>query len=210
MFDYTKAVEILAWLLSKYNCETSKILLIKLLYFADKYHLRKYGRTVSGDTYKAMNYGPVASNTLNVANISEDWLPIDACAFASDVLELSNGGKTLKLIKKDIDFSALSESDIEALSFAYDTFGKEKPFDLVSITHKYPEWKKHEKDILSSENPNGKKTSIPMDIRDFLEEPPAGLNPCFNMSEENKKVILEMIDESESFDNFFKEHSDVI
>lgn len=203
MFDYKKAVEILAWLLHKYNNGTaSKIMLIKLLFFADKYHLRKYGRTVSGDDYKAMNYGPVASKTLNVASIDEDWLPPFACALASDVLELTNGGKNVKLIK-DIDHSSLSESDVEALNFSYDTFGKEKPFDLVEITHKYPEWAKHKNEILTEDNPNGKK-AVNMDIRDFLEEPPKGLNPCFDLTKEDKEIVLDLINETEAFDGFFK------
>ena len=207
MFDYKKSVEILAWLLRKYNRTATKIMLIKLLFFADKYHLRKYGRTVSGDEYKAMNYGPVASKTLNVANIDENWLPPAACALASEVLELTHGGKTVNLIK-DIDFTSLSESDIEALSFAYDTFGKQNPFALVELTHLYPEWKKHEKEILTEDNPAGKK-SVNMDIRDFLEEPPDGLNPCFKLAEEDKKIILDLINESESFDKFFKARNNV-
>ena len=207
MFDYKKAVEILAWLLRKYNGAASKILLIKLLFFADKYHLRKYGRTVSGDEYRAMNYGPVASKTLNVASIDETWLPPAACAEASEVLELANGGKNVKLVG-DVEFSALSKSEIEALEFAYETFGDRKPFDLVALTHQYPEWKKHEREILTDENPNGKK-AVKMDIRDFLEEPPAGLNPCFELTAEEKGIVLELINEAESFDKFFKTKNNV-
>ena len=86
MFSYKKSVEILAWLLRKYNGAASKILLIKLLFFADKYHLRKYGRTVSSDEYRAMNFGPVATKTLSIANLDETWLPASACALSSDVL----------------------------------------------------------------------------------------------------------------------------
>lgn len=202
MFSYKKSVEILAWLLRKYNGAASKILLIKLLFFADKYHLRKYGRTVSSDEYRAMNFGPVATKTLSIANLDETWLPVSACALASDVLELSNGGKQLKLIN-DIPSTALSESDIEALDFAYNTFGDKKPFELVELTHKYPEWEKHQKEIRSEENPNGRK-SVPMNVRDFLDEPPNGLNPCFEMTAEDKDFILDLINESESFDKFFK------
>ena len=43
-----------------------------------------------------------------------------------------------------------------------------------------------------------------MDVRDFLDEPPNGLNPCFEMTAEDKDFILDLINESESFDKFFK------
>lgn len=35
--------------------------LFKVLWFADLEHLKKYGRTVTGDTYVAMEFGPVTS-----------------------------------------------------------------------------------------------------------------------------------------------------
>ena len=41
------------------QCRLHKI--FKILWFADLYHLKKYGRTVTGDTYIAMNNGPVPS-----------------------------------------------------------------------------------------------------------------------------------------------------
>ena len=36
--------------------------LCKILYFADQRHLSLYGRSITGDTYIAMQYGPVPSN----------------------------------------------------------------------------------------------------------------------------------------------------
>ena len=35
--------------------------IFKVLYFADREHLAKYGRPITGDTYVAMEYGPVPS-----------------------------------------------------------------------------------------------------------------------------------------------------
>jgi len=39
-----------------------KLHAIKYFYFADKYHLMKYSRMITNDTYYAMKMGPVASN----------------------------------------------------------------------------------------------------------------------------------------------------
>ena len=44
----------------------NKISILKLLFFADRYHLRKYGRTISNDSYCAMQNGPVASKTYDL------------------------------------------------------------------------------------------------------------------------------------------------
>ena len=38
----------------------------KVLYFADKEHLSRYGSLLTGDTYVAMRYGPVPSATYNL------------------------------------------------------------------------------------------------------------------------------------------------
>ncbi len=43
---------------------------LKLLFFADRYHLRKYGRPVSDCAYFAMKHGPVASEAKHVAEES--------------------------------------------------------------------------------------------------------------------------------------------
>ena len=41
----------------------SKLNALKLVYLADRYHLRKYASPIVWDTYYAMQYGPVASKT---------------------------------------------------------------------------------------------------------------------------------------------------
>ena len=51
-----------------------KMKALKLVYIADRYHLRKYGRLITNDTYFAMNYGPVPSGTKDIAEASEVFL----------------------------------------------------------------------------------------------------------------------------------------
>src|SRR2546430_14116429 len=48
----------------------NKMKALKLLFFADRYHLRKYGRPVSDCAYFAMKHGPVASEAKRVAEDS--------------------------------------------------------------------------------------------------------------------------------------------
>src|SRR5256885_411869 len=49
------------------RAEINKMKALKLLFFADRYHLRKYGRPVSNCEYFAMARGPVGSQAKNVA-----------------------------------------------------------------------------------------------------------------------------------------------
>ena len=205
MFNYKKAIQILAWLLRKSGGMAYKIMLIKLVYFADRYHLRKYGRTVSGDSYSALPLGPVGSNMLNVANQSEENLPPAALEMASETFEIQNNKTVLRLFNSDICASCLSQSDIEALDFSFSNFGHIDRFDLSEITHSYPEWGKHRDEI---ESCSGRK-SIPMDIRDFLKDAPDGLNPCYELTEDDKAFILDAINESESIDRFFRINKNV-
>src|SRR5207244_13054003 len=48
----------------------NKMKALKLLFFADRYHLRKYGRPVTDCAYFAMKNGPVASAAKNIAEES--------------------------------------------------------------------------------------------------------------------------------------------
>ncbi len=51
----------------------SKLILLKFIFLADRYHLRKFGRTITGDSYRAMTYGPVAQH------VRKDDFPCGGC-----------------------------------------------------------------------------------------------------------------------------------
>ena len=59
---------------------------------------------------------------------------------------------------------------------------------LVDYTHGYPEWKKHE---LSLRN----KSSIRMDLLDFLEDAPHGVDNFQSLNQEEKKLIASHLKE---------------
>lgn len=48
------------------NGQVNKYNLMKIIFAADKYHLNKYGRSVTGDYYINMEYGTVPSNIKNI------------------------------------------------------------------------------------------------------------------------------------------------
>jgi Protein of unknown function (DUF4065) len=54
------------FLASKHLPQLTKWRICKLLFLADKLHLLRYGRPITGDAYYAMKLGPVPTNVLNV------------------------------------------------------------------------------------------------------------------------------------------------
>ncbi len=153
-------IQAVYYLLENNTKSMDKLSILKLIFFADKFHLRKYARSITDDTYYAMQYGPVASNVKNILDFD----------FMSDIEKeyvetfLQKNGSAYVVNKKIEKLDMLSETDKEALDFAIDNFGYNKTFDLVEITHRYPEWKRFK----SSLKDGLKREKIVME--DFFED----------------------------------------
>ncbi len=146
--DYKNSIQAIDYLATKYtyNCtQVNKMAVLKLLFFAERYHLRKYGRMITDDTLYAMKHGPVVSGARNILyfdNIDTDN------KYAQEILENINQYNFMsKNTLSYEDYDHLSETDKEALSFAIEKFGHLDEWDLVDETHKYPEWKKFEREF---------------------------------------------------------------
>src|SRR5947209_4648782 len=70
-FSHRKATQTLNFFARQAGGSLNKMKALKLVYFADRYHLRRFGRPVVGDEYLAMTYGPVPSGTKDLAEMSE-------------------------------------------------------------------------------------------------------------------------------------------
>lgn len=106
--------------------------IFKTLYFADQSHLSKYGRTITGDVYIAMQYGPVPSKTDDIfkAVRGDSYFHDDELNtyfhFVNKYIVEANR-------KADLDY--LSESDLECLKEAIERC-KDKSFDeLTKMSH---------------------------------------------------------------------------
>ena len=175
------------------HAEINKMKALKLLFFADRYHLRKYGRTVSDCAYYAMKNGPVASEAKHVAEENSRLAPA-ARGYVRRFVRRRGEYSATSLVHSvaDVDFAVLSESDMEALRFAWETFGHYTHEQLVEITHHYPEWKRHERALKFR-----REKCVPMDCADFFAEPSAGYNPCHELGEKDRSVGLELFRESQ-------------
>lgn len=141
---------------------TNIMYLLKILFFADRYHLRNYGCLATDDTYYAMKNGPVASAAFNILRNN---LPKNAsnCEYIllEDVEVIDEHNVHIRLQGDD----ELSDSFKEAIDFALEKYGSYDHFDLSDISHDYPEWKNYENRLKHGE----KRCEIQRD--DFFDNP---------------------------------------
>ena len=196
-FSHRKATQALNFFARKAGGRINKMKALKLVYFADRYHLRKYGRPVVGDEYLAMNYGPVASGTKDLAEMS-DFLGEEEERYAKRFIRPAESAITYSSIH-NVDEKVLSESDREALEFSWKRFGRTAEFALSKLTHRYPDWKKHEAALASKT-----VSRAPMNYRDFLEDPPSGVDPCYELDVETREAVASGIDELAAFEKLWR------
>jgi uncharacterized phage-associated protein len=147
MIEVKTIVQAIFFLLKKNgDSAMEKIKLVKLIYLSDKYHLLKYGRTITNDMYFAMPKGPVGSTALNVLDFKKSDFMESEYKYAKLFLE-EKGPNSFKPRNVKSKLDSLSETDKEALGFVYEHFGSMKTWGfggLVEFTHKYPEWARYE------------------------------------------------------------------
>jgi hypothetical protein len=162
-FNYKKAVQCINYIIAKTGKPVDKLKIIKLLWAADRYHLRKYARLVTGDSYFALPNGPVGSHTLDLINRNIDRIGEVEKEYAQQFLTLPESNKVNSKLDPDTDF--FSDSDIEALDFAITTFSSMTTASLKNLSHQYPEYKKFEKAI-----EDGVSERFPINLDDFFED----------------------------------------
>jgi hypothetical protein len=119
-FNHRKTTQALNFFARKSGGEMNKLKALKLVYFADRYHLRRYGRPITGDEYLAMPYGPVASGAKDLAEMG-DFLSDDERAYGAQFLapvDRYSYRSTAEVAEK-----TLSESDRTAMETARGGFG---------------------------------------------------------------------------------------
>lgn len=147
MIETSTIIEAIYYVLKKIK-KADKIKLVKLIYLADKYHLIRYGRTITNDDYYAMENGPVGTTVKDVLSFDEFMSP-KALKYASSLIEETEKNKFIAKSGVKNDFDMLSDTDKDALDFVIDQFGKMGKWKLRDYTHEYPEWKQY-KDLFKN------------------------------------------------------------
>ncbi len=166
---------------------------IKLVYFADRLHLRKYGRPIVGDMYWAMKLGPVGSYTKRVAELD---VPASVLDYAKKYIKPADEKKQSFVSLKPTDTDIFSKTDIECLESVYSSLGDKDQFELAELSHDYPEWKKHEKELKA-----GKKR-VSMNYDDFFAEAQKE-DILFGQKKSDLSFAKESFDELQEVSAFF-------
>ncbi len=145
-FDFEKFIASVHYLAEQKIPGLDKYKICKLFFFADKYHLVRYGRPIIGDRYCPLPHGPIPSRSLEflnefIASCSSDAEDhSDEVRKMSKVLDLEKKGylyprfvSKRKMAKDELD--ALSKSDREALNHVVKEFGDKGFYELKSLTH---------------------------------------------------------------------------
>lgn len=150
----SKALEVILWLSERSGNNIDIYHLVKAVFFADKWHIARFGRPILGDNYRAAMWGPLGQVVYNLLQKK----PFEVLALGG------NGELPFSVLRGSFRVHAdrgpnhdlLSDSDREALEFGWERV-REKSFDdLVRETHADPAWLRSEGET--------------MDYRDFLDD----------------------------------------
>jgi putative zinc finger/helix-turn-helix YgiT family protein len=123
--------------------EPWKTQLNKLLYYADAYHYKYNGYSISGTRYRAIQMGPVPHNFQSVfeymanADIVNVW-----------ETEFDNGGcgEQFKSNQKNkFDATLFEENELHTLEIVAKELKNKKTKELIELSHKEKGWKENEK-----------------------------------------------------------------
>ena len=145
-FDATKFANAIAFFARRIT-DLDKLKAAKLLFFADKYHLLRYGRPIIGDRYHSLDYGPVPSQALDIMNetIHDDPRPLRKQPFRDLLERYVEVDKKHRYprfrAKRDPDLDLFSESEIEALEWTVSAHGRKSGGELIKLSHRESAWK---------------------------------------------------------------------
>ena len=120
-FKQDKAVSVLLYLAHKEG-NINLFILMNMLYFADKEHFQKWGRTITGDEYKAEDFGPLPYKIYHglIREVQTDYI------FDSDLAKYFVVDNETIIPKQEPDRRKLSKSDIDVLDRVYEQHKDEK------------------------------------------------------------------------------------
>jgi uncharacterized phage-associated protein len=112
--------------------------MMKMLFLADKYHLVRYGRPITGDRYEAMNDGPVPSFAYDLFKQMLHKPLTEQCKRLASALDIDRSYELPRFRlngASEFDKSQLSISDIKSLDRTVNQFGARAFEELSAITH---------------------------------------------------------------------------
>lgn len=177
--DIRKIIQMLNYLAVKQGGDAmNKMKAYKLVWLADRYHVRQYGRLISNDTYYALPKGPIPTEVKHILD-EEKTLSEKDKAIVDESLKIIDLNNYCSILKPNL--KVFSASDKEALDKIWSAFGEMSPFELSEFSHKFPEWKRFEAEI----NDEGKKNSFKVKTSDFFQN----VNEPSHLFEDSEELL---------------------
>lgn len=126
--------------------------LMKLLYIADRESLAESGRTITGDSYAALDHGPVLSTLYNIIK--------DEDVRSSEWRKYVERNEYWLKPKSDPGVGQLSRFEVRKLNEIATRFAGQDVWEIVKLTHTFPEWKR---------NAPPEKSSNPIPLDDLID-----------------------------------------
>lgn len=158
LMDTQKIIQTLVYLASKQpNKQINKMKAYKLMWLVDRYHLRQYGRTVTGDAYYALPHGVVPTDA---KHLLEDRLT--RLTSNRDMLEsyIRVDDEYVYSAIAEPNMDVFSDSDIEAMNKILDAFGGMNQYQLSDLSHQFPEWLQYEPLLVAEDSKNSYKIDL--------------------------------------------------
>lgn len=170
-FNEDKALAALAFLASIERGLTP-LFVSKVIFFAEKAHINRYGRPIIGDTFIAMPKGPVPSTIKNYIDENWDWVGKPEGFDRFVAIRRPFGLRELHPGEQPPDDTILSESDRRCLQEAAVFCRGKTARQLSDLTH-------FEKSWLNA------PANRPMEYEDFVDDENPNRDDVMGMMREN-------------------------
>ncbi len=132
--SFDKLTEVIVWL-AKMSPSIDIYHVAKVLFYADKMHINRYGRPITGDTYVKMDYGPVPSGAYDLIKENR-WLSPKHLKQIKDSLLIDKSDQHLRLqALREPDMTYFSRSDLKCLEESLSEYACKSFDELYTITH---------------------------------------------------------------------------
>lgn len=196
---HKKITQALNYLIAKEKGQINKMKAVRLMYFTERYHLRKHGRPIIADLYLASEKGVLGTKTLDIANlkesIGEDIL--NYARFYIGHLEKGKKKKALIISKEAVDFDFLSNSEIESFDTIFNEFANVSNYKIIEEIYKYPEWSRFKEEIFYQ------KRKEKICYKDIFSESKDSDFSIFNLPLNHLKTTKEVFEEYQRSKPFF-------
>ncbi len=187
--DTKKIIQALVFFASHMPGETlSAMKAYKLLWLADRSHLRKNGRTITGDSYFALPKGMVPTDAKHL--LDGEATNLDTPKGYLDQWIEKTGDYSYKSLQNP-DLNEFSRSDIEVLELVLAIYGNKTGKELSELSHKYPEWKYYEDMLCDKKEKNSFPINMDLMFENSLEDNSSLFDQSPEILEETKEIYHE-------------------